>query len=80
MFQSIDGHAGQPADNPPNSDGLVVYHWTVPELMVWVSSQPGKVYFATVRFAPGIVANTMPTTGQSCPVIENLLWIIIGLQ
>jgi len=30
----MDGPAGQPADNPPNSDGLGVYHRTVPELKV----------------------------------------------
>ena len=32
----MDGSAGQPADNLTNSDGLVVYHRTVPELTVGV--------------------------------------------
>ena len=31
LYKSTDGPAGRPADNPPNSDGLGVYHGTVPE-------------------------------------------------
>jgi len=41
LYESIDGHTGRPADNPPNSDGLGVYHRTIPELTVRVYSQPG---------------------------------------
>jgi len=37
----MDGPAGRPADNPPNSDPLGVYHQTVPELTVQVYWQPG---------------------------------------
>jgi len=41
LYQSSDGPAGPPADNPPNSDGLGDSHWTVPELTVQVNRQPG---------------------------------------
>jgi len=34
LYESIDGPAGPPADNPPNLDGLGVDHWTVPRLTV----------------------------------------------
>jgi len=37
----MDGPAGRPADNTPNSDGLEVDYRTVPELMVRVDWQPG---------------------------------------
>jgi len=36
LIESIDGPAGRPADNTPNSDVLGVYHQMVPELTVWV--------------------------------------------
>jgi len=32
LYECMDGPAGRPADNPPNSDRLGVYHQTVPEL------------------------------------------------
>jgi len=35
LCESVDGPAGQPADNPPNSDRLGVYHQIVPEVMGW---------------------------------------------
>jgi len=38
----MDGPAGRPADNLPNSDWLVVYYWTVPELTVRVYWQAGS--------------------------------------
>jgi len=41
LIESMDGPAGRPADDPPNSDGLGVYHRTVPELSVQVHCQPG---------------------------------------
>ena len=37
----MDGPAGRPADNPPNSDRLGVYHRTVPESTVSVYLPPG---------------------------------------
>jgi len=40
LYESIAGPAGQPAYNPPNSDGLGVYHLTIPEWMVQVYWQP----------------------------------------
>jgi len=38
----MDGPAGRPADNLPNSDGLGVSHQTVPKLMVQDYWQPGQ--------------------------------------
>jgi len=32
LYKSTDGPAGQPTDNPPNSDWLSDFHRTVPEL------------------------------------------------
>jgi len=40
IIESMDGPAGQLADNLPNSGTLVVSHWTVPELIVRVDWQP----------------------------------------
>jgi len=40
LYESTDGRAGQPADNPPNPDSMGDVHWTVPELIVWVSWRP----------------------------------------
>jgi hypothetical protein len=40
LYESIDGPAGQPADNLPNSAGLGVYHGTVPEWAVCVYWRP----------------------------------------
>jgi hypothetical protein len=42
LCESIDGPAGRPTDNPPNSDWLGVYHRTVPKLMFWVNWQPRR--------------------------------------
>jgi len=47
----MDGPAGRPSDNPPNSDGLGVNHRTVPELTVSVYWQPGPPIWQ--RFSPG---------------------------
>ena len=41
LYKSTDEPAGQPADNPPNSDGLGDVHRTMPELTVPVYWQPG---------------------------------------
>jgi hypothetical protein len=38
LYESIDG----PAESPSNSDGLGVYHVTVPEWAVRVYWQPGQ--------------------------------------
>jgi len=40
LIESMDGPAGQPADNPPDSDGLAVYHRTVPKFTVQVFKNP----------------------------------------
>ena len=40
LIESMHGPAGRPADNPPNSYGLGVYHRTVPEMTVRVYWQP----------------------------------------
>jgi len=37
LYESIDGPAGLPANNPPNSDGVRDFHRTVPKSMVWVN-------------------------------------------
>ena len=37
LYISTDGPAGQPADNPPNPDGLGDLHRTVPELTLQVN-------------------------------------------
>jgi len=47
----MDGPAGRASDNPPNSDGLGVYHRTVPELTVSVYWQPGPPIWQ--RFSSG---------------------------
>jgi len=36
LYESTDGPVGQPADNPPNSDGSGDFHRMVPKLMFWV--------------------------------------------
>ena len=36
LYESIDGPAGRPAHNPPNSEGLGDYHQTIPEFTVQV--------------------------------------------
>jgi len=41
IYESIDGPAERPSDNPPNSDGMRVYHGTVPEWAVEVYWRPG---------------------------------------
>jgi len=50
LMESMDGSAGRPAANPPNSDRLGVYHWTVPELMARVYWQPGPPSWQRFRF------------------------------
>jgi len=42
IYESIDGPAGRPSDNPPNSDGLVPFHWTLCELTVRIYRWPGQ--------------------------------------
>jgi len=66
LYESIDGPAGRPADNPPNSDGLGVYHGTVPECAVRVYWRPGPPIWQRFGLHPdpdpkwrsGTVANT----------------------
>jgi len=48
----MDGPAGQPTDNPPNPDGVGVYHRTIPKLTVWVCWQPGWPIWQRFRLDP----------------------------
>jgi len=65
-FADVDGPAGRPADNPPTSDGLGVYHRTVPLLTVRVYWRPGPPIWQRFGWDPdpdpklqsGTVANT----------------------
>jgi len=66
LNESIDGPAGRPADNPPNSDGLGGYPGTVPECAVRVYWRPGQPIWQRFCLDPdpdlkwwsGTVANT----------------------
>jgi hypothetical protein len=40
VYESTDGPAGQPADNPPNWNRLAAVHWTIPKLTVRVYWRP----------------------------------------
>jgi len=62
----MDRSAGQPADNPPNSDGLGAYHRTVPKLKVRIYWPPGPPIWQRFGLDPdqdpkwrsGTIANT----------------------
>jgi len=84
LFECMDGPAGRPADNQPNSDGLGVSHGTVPILTVRVYWQPGlpishrfgldpnrdpKWWSATVANTTGNAAN-IHFEDQSSQMIE----------
>jgi len=64
----------RPTDNPPNSDGLGVYHGTVPEWAVQVYWQPGPPIWQRFGLDPdpdpkwrsGTVANTSHTDASRC--------------
>jgi len=66
VYEFIDCPAGRPADNPPNSDGLGVYHGTIPEWAVWVYWRPGPPIWQRFDLDPdldlkwqsGTIANT----------------------
>jgi len=66
LYESIDGPAGQPADNPPISDRLRVYHRTIPECTVCIYWSPGPSLWQSFALYPdpdlksqsGPVANT----------------------
>jgi len=66
LYESIDGPAGRPAENPPNSDGFGVYHGTVPKWAVQVYWRPGPPIWQRFGLDPdpdpkwrsGTVANT----------------------
>jgi len=68
LYESTDGAAGWPSDNPANSEGLEDSHRTVPELTVWVYWQPWPPIWQRLRSDPdpdpkwwsGTVANTRP--------------------
>jgi len=75
----MDGPAGRPADNPPNSDGLAVYHRTVPELTVQVHWQPRPPLWQRFGLDPGAdpkspsgtVANTSKEYGNTTGLYNN---------
>jgi len=66
LYESTDGPAGQPVDNPPNPDRLGDVHQTVPELMVRVYRRPRQQMWKGVGLDPdlkpkrrsGTIANT----------------------
>jgi len=72
LYETIDGPSGRPADNLPNSDGLGVYHGTVPEWEVRVNWWPGPPIWQRFGLDPnpdpkwrsGNVANTSPSERQ----------------
>ena len=78
LIESMDGPAGWPADQPPNSDGLGVYHWTVPEFTVQAHWQPGPPIWQWFRLDPdpdpkwqsGSVANTICNRWSNEPVCQ----------
>jgi len=61
-IESMDGPAGRPSDNPPNSDGLGVYHCTVPELTIRVHWQPGPPIWQWFRLDPDLDPKSLSTT------------------
>jgi len=66
LYESIDGPSGRPGYYPPNSDGLGVYHRTVPEWAVRVLWRPGPAIWQRFGLDPdpdpkwcsGTIANT----------------------
>jgi len=52
LIGSMNGPTAWPADNPPNSDRLGVYHPTVPELTVQVYWQPGPPIWQRLGLDP----------------------------
>jgi hypothetical protein len=80
LYESIDGPAGQPADNPPNPDWLGDEHGTVPEwavLVYWQSGQPIWQQFSIDlasdrKWRSGTVANTSVHT--STKTYQNSTW------
>jgi len=85
LYESIDKPAVRPADNPPNSDGLGVYHGSVPEWAVRVHWRPGPPICQRFGLDPdpdpkwrsGTVANaryhTIRGVDISSPASINLL-------
>jgi len=71
LYESTDGPAARPANNPPNSDLLEDWHRSVPALMVWVYWQPRLPIWQPSGFYPdpdlkwrsGTVANS--TQGEA---------------
>jgi len=74
----------RPADNPPNSDGLGVYHGTVPEWAVRVYWRPGPPIWPRFGLDPdpdpkwrsGTVANT--SHYLFCPFRQQLCWFWVN--
>jgi len=85
LYKSKDGAAGQPADNPPNSDGLGDFHRTVPKLMVQVYWKPGLPIWQRFGSDPDpdpkwqsrTVANTSSTTSpRGTSQTDTTCWFV----
>jgi len=78
VYESMDVPAGQPADNPPNPEGLGVYHQTVFELKVQVHWPPGKPFWQ--RFGldpdpdPKRWSGTFATSIRVIPITVGCQW------
>jgi len=76
LIESMDGPAGQPAHNLPNSNQLRVYHRSVLDSMVWVFWQPGTPIWQCFgldldpdrKWRSGTIANTKWGAVSICPV------------
>jgi len=93
LYESTNGPAGWPADNPPKSDGFGYLHWTVSELTVRVFWQPGPSIWQWLgsdldpdpKRRSGTVANTSlvvsPTNSldRTYGILRNGLIIITHL-
>jgi hypothetical protein len=91
LFESIDGPAGQPTDNLPNSYGLGVSRRTVPELTVQVNWRPGPPIWPLFGWDPdldmkwrsGTVANThcesrISVTSEVISTATSILYVRYG--
>jgi len=83
LYESIDGPAGRPAYYPPNSDGMGVYHGTVPECAVRDYWRPGPPI--SQRFGldpdpdPKWRSGTIANTNGASMILGLASWIIQGL-
>jgi len=74
----MDGPAGRPTDNPPNSDRLGVYHRTVPELTVQGYWQSGWPIWQQFRLFPDPDPKWLSGTVRNTPsgyIFRTRFWI-----